>query len=106
MSVTLEILGLQIAWWSAAAAYLASERQLLLQKPLPKPLGWAAFVLGAALCVAALTAVHDGLTAVVYWLCAVMVAWVLLVLAVPHVSRKPYTLLWGTALMLIAAVLG
>lgn len=106
MATCLALLGLQTSFWSATAAYLTSERQRVLARPLRVWLGWAVFALGAVVSVVALTAVHDRLTAIVYWLCAVMTTWTLLVLATPHMSNRAVTLGCGAALMLVAAVLG
>lgn len=53
-----------------------------------------------------LTAVHHPVSAVIYWLCAVMVSWVLLVVSVPHLKRKSQVLAWGAVLASLTALLG
>lgn len=105
MATLLVVLGLQTSFWSATAAYLTSERQGVLQRPLRPWLGWGGFVLGAVLSMAALSAAHDRITALVYWLSAVMTAWCLLVLITPHSASRARTLGCGAGLMLLAAVL-
>lgn len=106
MPTLLKIIGLQAAWWACVAAYLASERQLILPQSMDRKVGWSAFAVGALVSLALWSNAHDSLTAGVYWVAAVMVSWVLLVLAAPHLSSARRTLGWGAGLMLAAAVLG
>lgn len=106
MTTLLAVLGLQTSFWSAVAAYLTSARQGVLSRRLPAWLGWGVFALGSVVSVLALTAAHDRLTAIVYWLSAVAISWLSLVLVTPHVSRKAVLLSCGAGFMLAAAVLG
>ncbi len=102
----IKLFALQLVFSSCLAAYLSSEQQLLSPSALPKPLGWGAFGLGSAGSLMLLATAYDGPTAVAYWLAAVMVSWMLLVLGSPHLPGKSQVVAWGVGLMLAAAVLG
>ncbi|MEM6274358.1 MAG: hypothetical protein AAF735_03865 [Myxococcota bacterium] len=106
MDTALKIAGLQAAWWGSVGVYLCSNKQLLRREPFPQAVGWLLFGLTTVASVVSVGFAHDSLTAVVYWLAALMLSWTLLILAPPHVPSSVHLLSGGSILMLVAAGLG
>ncbi len=88
------------AWLGCLAPYLASNRQKLLLRPLPRWLGWAAFVLLQLVAYAGLRLHYAPLTAGLLLLMLIMCAWPFMVIAAAHTGPRPALLsLTGVAML-------
>lgn len=85
----MRLLFITLAWAGCLLPYLASRRQQLLAKPLPKGLAWAGFVICVAAAVAALAMLYTPVSALLFTLVLVMCLWPVTVFLSAHLRQRP-----------------
>lgn len=102
----LNSLALFLCWIGSAAAYMASDQQLIIRKTLPKKWAWLVFLLCLVLALITLSFLHHWLAAFLISLLFVMTAWVSLALIVPYFPKQRKTLFVGATFTFIIAIIG
>lgn len=95
-----------LCWFGCIAAYLASDRQLMLAQQISKRLGWLIFSVGAFSAFILLLNLHHWLSALLTLIVLIMLAWIVLALVVPYFPHQRKTLVYGTTLTMITALIG
>lgn len=75
-------------WLACLLAYLGSEKQQVLDKPLNKLSAWIGFLLLNAMACYQLVNQYAELSACVMLLVLVSLMWIIIVLSAPHVKTK------------------
>lgn len=84
----LKISSILIVWFACLLPYLASERQTLLARSLPKSPAWFGFTLGVCVACYVLSNIYIPVIAAIIVLVEVMFIWVALVLIASHWSKQ------------------
>ena len=106
MSFLINVIALCCCWCGSASAYLASERQQVFVNPLSKKFGWSLFILGVVSAFILLLTLHHWLSAILILMVLIMLDWIVLTLAVPYFPNQHKTLITGTVLTMITALIG
>jgi hypothetical protein len=102
----LNCLALFLCWVGSTAAYMASDQQLIVRKPLPKKWAWLLFLLCLLFALITLSFLHHWLAAFLILLSFVMTTWIALALIVPYFPKQCKTLFVGTVFTFIIAIIG
>jgi 4-hydroxybenzoate polyprenyltransferase len=86
--------------------YLVSERQLLMSRLISKKLGWSLFFIGMFSALILLLTLHHWLSAFLILVVLIMLVWIVLALVVPYFPHQPKTLIYGTAMIIVTALIG
>jgi hypothetical protein len=106
MIFLINIAALCLCWFGSASAYAASERQMVLSKPISKNVGWSLFCISMIAAFTLLLNLHHWLSAMLILIVMVMLVWILLSLAMPYFPHQRKTLIFGTVMTLITALIG
>lgn len=106
MSFFINIAALCLCWLGSASAYAASERQMILSKPISKNIGWSLFCASMIGAFILLLNLHHWLSAMLVLIVMIMLVWILLSLAIPYFPHQRKTLIFGTIITLFTALVG
>ncbi|WDE12564.1 hypothetical protein [Thalassomonas haliotis] len=84
----MSFLSISLLWVGCLLPYLCSPKQQLIDKPLPKVLGWSGFVLALAWTLVQMAQQQGYLVASIFVLASVMCMWTALVLVSPHIAKR------------------
>lgn len=83
----LNIVAIQLAWLACLGIYSGARQQVLLAKPLSKPLSWGVFVFASLLSIVLFGQIYHLLEAIIFWLVVIMLGWVVVALAAPYFNK-------------------
>lgn len=106
MLLLINVSALCLCWFGCVAAYLASDRQLILSQQVSKQLGWSLFFFGISSAFILLLNLHHWLSALLILIVLIMLVWIVLALVVPYFPHQRKTFIYGTALTMITALIG
>lgn len=106
MLLLTKIIGIQLAWIGCILVYASSKRQVLFDRSPGKGIAWAGFAVAQLASGVLLGQIYHPLTAGLFVLGLVMLAWIIIALWSPHCPRSHVVLSSGTLLMLGVALLG
>lgn len=106
MSFLINAAALCLCWFSCVAVYLASNRQLILSRQVTKKFGWSLFSIGGLSSFILLLNLHHWLSALLILIVLIMLVWIVLALVVPYFPHQPKTLIYGTSMITVTALIG
>jgi len=95
-----------LCWAGSATVYMASEKQLIMKNRLPKKMAWSFFIFCLSFSLFILTFIHDWLAAFLILLVLIMTIWISLALSIPYFPNQCKSLVVGTLLTCITAIVG
>lgn len=106
MTFLVNVAALCLCWLGSVSPYVASERQMILSKPIAKKLGWLLFCVSMIGAFTLLLKLHHWLSATLILIVMIMLVWILLALTIPYYPYQRKTLVFGTVITLFTALIG
>ncbi len=102
----LKIFALQLIWFGGVGIYASSRYQTLFPVSLSKAIAWPTILFVCITATFLLSPLYHWLAAFFMTLTIIMLAWIGLVLASPHMPSKKTVLMSGSSLMFLVALIG
>lgn len=106
MSFLINVAALSLCWFSCVMVYLASDRQLILSGQVSKKRGWSLFFMGVFSAFILLLNLHHWLSALLILIVLTMLVWIVLALIIPYFPHQPKSLIYGTFIVIVTALIG
>ena len=106
VSILLNCYAFLLIWVASVSVYLSSVRQSVLSAPISKKISFPVFIVCTVIAMSLLMNIHHWLAALLILSVAIMTVWISLALVIPYFPRQRKTLVVGTVLTLLTALLG
>lgn len=106
MSVIFNVVSFLLCWMGSSAIYLAANTQMIMRKPLSKPLAWLIFATTIPIAFLLLLSFHHWVGALLIVLIVMILLWLVYALVTPYFVHQTTSMLIAGAMSVILGLLG